>query len=231
MVPHARPDVGSAYPTYPHYDYGWGLAVLTNMLPNSTSQSGNYGNGTYTLHALAYDPMGAITELPTGQTFGQTIIVDNQDSPTPFGTIDEPGQGGTISGSTYINWGWALTAPGASNKYIPYDGSTIYLVIDGAFVCSGFVYCPMAGGSQDLTNAVHPTQYNLARSDITAAFGGATPPYANLQNGHGAVGYFTVCDHALSILTNNAKPLPSISWTVEDTGQNWGGDRLPLLHS
>src|SRR5260370_42633362 len=80
----------------------------------------------------------------------------------PFGGIDTPGQGGTISGADSVNFGWALTPqPGM----IPVDGSTVTVVIDGVVVG-------------------HPT-YNQFRSDIANLF----PGYANSG---GAVGFFHI---------------------------------------
>ena len=46
----------------------------------------------------------------------------------PFGTIDTPDQGGSVSGTTYTNFGWALTP---QPSMIPADGSTITVFIDG----------------------------------------------------------------------------------------------------
>jgi hypothetical protein len=74
--------------------------------------------------------------------------------------LDTPAQGGTVSGSDYVNFGWALTPQPAM---IPFDGSTITLVLDGVL-------------------SVHPT-YNNFRSDIASLF----PGYANSG---GAVGFF-----------------------------------------
>jgi hypothetical protein len=149
FVEGARPDVEAAYPGYPENDRaGWGYMLLTNFLPNG-------GNGTYVLHAIATDRYGKTTTLGT-----KTIIVDNAHAVKPFGAIDTPVQGGTASGSGFVNWGWALTP--APNK-IPIDGSTIDVWIDGV-------------------NIGHPT-YNIYRSDIASFF----PNYAN---SNGAVGYF-----------------------------------------
>jgi hypothetical protein len=78
----------------------------------------------------------------------------------PFGAIDTPTQGGTASGSSFINWGWALTPQPNS---IPTNGSTIKVYVDGV-------------------NLGHPT-YNLYRLDIASLF----PGYAN---SNGAAGYF-----------------------------------------
>ena len=79
----------------------------------------------------------------------------------PFGAIDTPGQGETVSGVIY-NWGWALT-PGSA--VIPADGTSIDVMIDGAF-------------------AGHPV-YGLYRDDIASIF----PGYTNART---AVGYYLI---------------------------------------
>ncbi len=150
FVTGARPDVQSLYPNLPNANRaGWGYQLLTNFLPNS-------GNGTFKLHAIAFDGSNT-AEIGTGKT----IICTNNSAAKPFGTIDTPGQGETISGSGYINFGWALT-PGA-NFMIPINGSTITVVVDGVILGN-------------------PT-YNNFRSDIASLF----PGYTNSQ---GAVGFF-----------------------------------------
>ena len=124
--------------------------ILTNFLPNQ-------GNGTFRLHAYAWDADGQTTLLGSKQ-----ITVDNANSTLPFGTLDTPGQGQTVSGSAYQVWGWALTPqPGV----IPLDGSTIWVWVDGV---------PLG----------HPV-YNLYRADIATLF----PGYAN---SNGAVGLFVL---------------------------------------
>jgi len=140
FVAGARPDV--AYPRFPfQFRAGWGYQMLTNGLPNS-SGAGAPGNGTYKLHAIAFNKGGLQIELGT-----KTITVDNAHAAKPFGTIDTPAQGGTIYGTDSVNFGWALTPqPGV----IPVDGSTITVVIDGVAVG-------------------HPT-YNQPRSDIASTF-------------------------------------------------------------
>jgi hypothetical protein len=155
FVADARPDVQSMFSTYPFsYRAGWGYQMLTNFLPNA-SGSGASGNGTYKIHAIAYDRSGLTTDLGT-----KTIGVDNAHAAKPFGTIDTPTQGGTISGSDVVNFAWALTQ---QPFMIPNDASTITVVIDGAVVG-------------------HPT-YDQFRSDIATLF----PGYANSG---GAVGFF-----------------------------------------
>jgi len=153
----SRPDVESLFPASPlQYRAGWGYQLLTNILPNS-SATGAPGNGAYKLHAVAFDKAGLQIDLGT-----KTITVDNVHATKPFGTIDTPAQGGTISGANSVNFGWALTPQTAT---IPIDGSTITVVIDG--VVSG-----------------NPT-YNQFRSDIATFFPGYT-------NSNGAVGFLYI---------------------------------------
>jgi hypothetical protein len=151
FVEDARPDVELAYPTYPKsYRAGWGYMMLTNFLPNG-------GNGTFVIHAIATDKEGNQVTLGT-----KTIHCDNAHAVRPFGAIDTPAQGGTASGSSYVNFGWVLTP---QPNYIPTDGSTINVWIDGV-------------------NVGKPV-YNNYRADIAALF----PGYANSS---GAVGYFYI---------------------------------------
>jgi Kre9/KNH-like N-terminal Ig-like domain/Viral BACON domain len=151
MVEGARSDIETSFPSYPnHYRGGWGYMLLTNFLPGG-------GNGTYVLSAVATDSGGHQTTLGT-----KTITCDNAGAVKPFGAIDTPVQGGIISGSSYVNFGWALTPqPNA----IPTNGSTIDVYIDGK-------------------KAGNPV-YNNYRADIATLF----PGYAN---SNGAVGYFYI---------------------------------------
>ena len=157
FVEDARPDVAARYPNTPNqYGAGWGYMLLTNFLPNSGGAMG-LGNGTYKLHAIATNTFGTRLDLGT-----RTITVSNAHAQKPFGTIDTPAQGGSISGNSYVNFGWALT----QNPYcIPTDGSTMTVVIDG--VVQG-----------------HPA-YNQNRSDIATSFPG-------LCNSNGGVGFFYI---------------------------------------
>jgi len=156
LVDGARPDVQAIYASFPNASRaGWGLQVLTNMLPG-------VGNGTYRLLAYADSVDGQRTLLGT-----RTITCSNASATLPFGSIDTPGQGETVSG-TVVNFGWALTPNPA---VIPFNGSTIDVLIDGIVVG-------------------HPT-YGFARADIDATF----PGYQN--TGH-AVGYFMIDTTQLS---------------------------------
>ena len=146
FVPSARPDVEAAFAGRPRNEQaGWGYMLLTNMLPGG-------GDGTFTLTVTAVDVEGH--EAVIGQ---RRIVGQNSDAPLPFGTIDTPLQGQTVSG-TFVNFGWALTGQPRS---IPVDGSTIDVYIDGVAVG-------------------HPT-YGFARSDIQGLF----PGYANTDTAVG----------------------------------------------
>jgi hypothetical protein len=119
FVEGARPDVAAAFPTSPfNTRAGWGLNVLTNMLPNQ-------GNGTFRLYAYLDDVEGRTTVLGP-----RTFTSSNANSTVPFGAIDTPGQGEVVSG-TIVNFGWALTP---QPNMIPLDGSTIDVMIDGVVV-------------------------------------------------------------------------------------------------
>jgi hypothetical protein len=205
FVEGARPDVEAAYPGYPkNYQAGWGYMMLTNFLPNG-------GNGTYTIVAKATDAEGC--QLTLGS---KNITVDNVHAVKPFGAIDTPAQGGSVSGSNFVNWGWVLTP---QPNHIPHDGSTINVWVDGV-------------------NLGHPT-YNIYRPDIDNLF----PGYGNST---GAVGYFnldttgytngihsiqwTATDNA-----NNSDGIGSRYFTVLNSGissneTKISSNREPIIH-
>lgn len=190
FVENARPDVEQAYPGYPkNYRAGWGYMMLTNFLPNG-------GNGTFTIHAVATDADGHQVTLGT-----KTITCDNANAVKPFGAIDTPTQGGMVTGSNYINWGWVLTP---QPNCIPTDGSTINVYVDGV-------------------NLGYPT-YNIYRSDIALLF----PGYCN---SNGAAGYFSLDTTAFengvhtiqwTVRDNagNTDGIGSRYFTVQNTGTN-----------
>jgi hypothetical protein len=157
FVPGARPDVAAAYPGYPNADRaGWGYMLLTNMLPGT-------GNGPFVLLAYARDAAGHATLLGA-----KAIACANASASKPFGTLDTPAQGATVSGAAFVVFGWALTPLPAA---IPTNGSTLVVYVDGA---------PLG----------HPV-YDQYRSDIATLF----PGYAN---SNGAVGYFVLDTRTLA---------------------------------
>jgi hypothetical protein len=138
FVPGARPDIEAAYVTVPASSRaGWGYLMLTYGLWNR-------GNGTYTLYAFAFDQDAHVTTLGA-----KTITSNNAAATKPFGALDTPDQGATVSG-TLTNFGWALT-PGTT--------------------------CTVAGGGVQVSidsGPLQPVTYGGARADIAGAFPGYT---------------------------------------------------------
>ncbi|MGE5342035.1 MAG: hypothetical protein ACM3SY_11220 [Candidatus Omnitrophota bacterium] len=184
-----RPDVAAAYNLYPLNERaGWGYMLLTYGLPDQGLSD------TFRIHAIAYDAEGNSTDLGV-----KTILCDNSHASKPFGAIDTPVQGGIVSGSEYINWGWALTP---QPNDIATNGSTIAVIIDGV-------------------NVGHPG-YNVYREDISGMF----PGY---MNSAGPVGYFYLnalsyenglhtIEWAVVDSAGNADGIGSRYFTVQNTG-------------
>ena len=151
MIEDARPDVEAVSPTTPFgYRAGWGFLILTNMLPNQ-------GNGTFTLHMRAIDLEGQQAALGS-----RIIIAQNATATEPFGAIDTPGQGETIAGSSYANFGWVLSRVRRAD---PPGGGAVTVFIDGVAVGS-------PGGW-------------ASRPDLSALF----PGYPGINN---ALGVYTI---------------------------------------
>ena len=148
----ARPDVVAVSPTTPmNYRAGWGFMVLTNMLPNQ-------GNGSFTFHANAFDLDGRSAGLGS-----RNVVAANATATEPFGAIDTPGQGETVSGSI-ANFGWVLSRVRRAD---PPGGGTVTVYIDGVAVGS-------------------PSGWNQ-RSDLSAAF----PGYPGINTALGVYGLNT----------------------------------------
>jgi len=160
LVEDARPDVVAAFPTYPdNYRAGWGYLALTNMLPN-------LGNGTFRLYAYVDDVDGHSTLLGT-----RTITCTNATATAPFGAIDTPAPGATVSGIV-TNFGWVLS-PAPARADVP-GGGKVSVLIDGVAVGS-------PGGWS-------------ARSDLTALFPVANYPGINFALGVFAFNSTTLAD-------------------------------------
>jgi len=154
LVEGARPDVEAAQPNYPqNAKAGWGYMLLTNMLPG-------LGNGIFKLYAYATDYEGNTVLLGI-----KIVACSNAAAVKPFGTIDTPAQGGEVSGSSYVNFGWVLTP---LPKTVAKDGSKIDVYVDGV----------KAGNL-----AAAPNVYDQYRVDVSTLFAG-------LNNSSGPVGAF-----------------------------------------
>jgi hypothetical protein len=172
FVPGARPDVEAAYATSPlAYRAGWGYLLLTWGLWNQ-------GNGAFTLYAFAFDTDGHATTLGT-----KAITASNQTATKPFGGIDTPGYGKTVT-ANFWNFGWALT-PNPNTA----DSRS----------------CTIANGQVSMaidSGPLIPVTYGGARTDIASAFpgfsngsGGGGAYYldvSTLANGTHAIGWFVV---------------------------------------
>jgi hypothetical protein len=145
FVSGARPDIEAAYSAYPNAKRaGWGYLMLTRGLIWD-------GKGPFRLYAVAFDVEGNQTTLGS-----KTITVNNATATKPFGSIDTPASGATISGN-YPNTGWVLV-PG-TGVTIPASGVQVY--ID--------------------TTLVPGTPSTSARADISAGF----PGFDTSQAGRG----------------------------------------------
>lgn len=158
FVPGARADIEAGFPTHPQaYRAGWGYLLLTNALPNQTSLSTEGGQGTITLYAYAIDREGAYVELGS-----KTVTLDNDNATVPFGAIDTPEQGGTVTAAVTANFGWAMTRrQNALGVDVPkcIERSRYKVYIDG-------VSRPLTFGAGG--NFVR----DLERPDLTAAYPG-----------------------------------------------------------
>ena len=190
----ARTDVATANPTLPvNGRGGWGLMVLTNMLPNQ-------GNGRYLFYVHAQDRDGHTTLLGT-----RTLTIANASATKPFGAIDTPIQGGVASGANFVNFGWALTP---QPKIIPINGSTITVMVDGAplgtvdynheradieTLFPGFQNTTGANGpvgfslinTTTLTNGLHTISWTVV--DSQGAIEGIGSRFFTVSNGAGAL--------------------------------------------
>ncbi len=224
FVPGARPDVESAFPTYPQaYRAGWGLQVLSNMLPHVPTQQAHGGQGAITFYAVATDEEGHQTLLGRSSPdhTPTSVTLDNDAIAKPFGSLDTPAPGATVSG-TFANFGWALTpdadtTAGPGDVLIPLNGSTVTLFIDG--LSQGTVAFNQCRGN--VGNPVPSGVY--CNDDVANIFGNLTPQppltprvsnptrYRNLDAARGAIGAFVVDTTALS---NGAH---TIGWSVTDS--------------
>ena len=226
----ARPDVAAAFPSSPNaHRAGWGLQVLTPMLPHVPNGQTSGGQGPLTLFAVATDLDGQLKLLgrsyvPGSPTFATptSITMANDTIAKPFGTIDTPEQGATI-GLTVANFGWVLTpdanttVDGAADIVMPINGSTIVVYVDGVPVAT-VAYDQCRG---NVGNPVPPGVY--CNDDIANLFGNTSsqPPlttrmsnptrYRNLDAGRGAIGAYMLDTTTLS------NGLHTLAWGVEDS--------------
>ena len=211
-VQDARPDIEAYSPTTPlNYRAGWGFLVLTNMLPNQ-------GTGTFTLHMRAFDLEGQQNLIGF-----RTIIARNSMATEPFGAIDTPAQGETISGNNYANFGWVLSRVRRAD---PPGGGSVTVYIDGVAVGS-----PGGWTQRGDLNALFPGYPGLHTA--LGVFGFNTTSYTNglhsiawvvtdsggISSGVGSR-YFSIFNTGGSLTTASAmRPLgPDLGKHVDDLG-------------
>jgi N-acetylmuramoyl-L-alanine amidase len=220
FVPGARPDLetshGGSFPQASRA--GWGFLLLTSMLPDVDGQASHGGRGTLDLYVVATDLEHKQTLLgPDENTAGPIrLTMANQGIAKPFGALDTPGQGATVSGVVPI-FGWALTPDRGDNAVIPIDGSTIWVYIDGAPVgqpvynqCRGNVGNPPAAGvycNDDVSNIFGVT---IPGASLTTRASNPTV-HRNLDAGRGAIGSYVLDTSTLSNGMHN------IAWSVTDS--------------
>ena len=93
--------------------------MLTNFLPNR-------GNGTFRC-----TPTRTTPKATARCSAARTITCANSDRDAPFGAIDTPGQGETVSGTVYINFGWVLAR---GRRWRIRRSGTVTVFIDGVAV-------------------------------------------------------------------------------------------------
>ena len=227
FVAGARTDVEALFSDYPQANRaGWGHLLLTNMLPHVPNQQMYGGQGMFTLFAFATDAEGNVTLL--GRSWKDdkpptptTITMTNDTIAKPFGAIDTPSQGQTVSG-ILPNFGWALTpdsdtTAGAGDILIPTNGSSMVVFIDGiATATVGYNQC-----RGDVGNPVPAGVH--CDDDVASIFGNTTPQatfttrtgnptrYRNLDVGRAAIGAYNIDTTALS------NGLHTIAWGVTDS--------------
>lgn len=152
----ARPDVETAWGNTPvSYRGGWGYLLLTNALPHQPTLQPTGGQGSFTLTAYAVDEEGRFATLGS-----RTVTIDNDNATTPFGAIDTPEQGGTVTQTLSANFGWAMTRrQNAAGVDVPkcIERSRYRVFINGV--------------ARTLTPGTNWFP-NLSRGDLTAAYPG-----------------------------------------------------------
>jgi len=224
FVDGARPDVESQYPGYPQgYRAGWGVQLLSNMLPHLPNSQLYGGVGTLSLFVYATDLEGQRVLLgrTTTDHTPTTIALANDTIAKPFGTLDTPGQGQTVAG-TIANFGWAITpdvntSADGSDIVIPTNGSTISVFIDGVAIgqatynqCRGTVGTPPPAGvycDDDVANIFGNAS---PAAPLTTRSGNPTK-FRNLDAGRGPQA-FAVLD-----TTVVADGMHTLAWSVTDS--------------
>jgi hypothetical protein len=223
----ARPDVAAGFTTFPQaHRAGWGMLMLTPMLPDVTRSLAYGGQGPLTVYVVATDIEGnkvllgrssdpASPDLRTPTA----ITMENDTIAKPFGSIDTPSLGETISG-VIANFGWSLTPDTNTVGGEPGDieinptGTTMFVFIDDLPVAPvAYNQCRVPGFS--------PASF--CADDVSNIFGNPTPQpsgqtrtenltrFRNLDVGRAPIGAYVLDTRTL---TNG---LHTIAWSVRNS--------------
>jgi len=223
MVEDARPDVAALFPSNPQSRRaGYGYLMLTNMLPS-------LGNGTYRFSVYADDPEGRTTLLGR-----RTITCTNSTATQPFGAIDTPTPGETVSGTIYHSFGWVLSRNKRAD--VP-GGGTVSVMIDGVRVGS-----PAGWSSRADLAALFPASLYPGIGSAMAVFSFDTTTLSNglhtiawgvLDNAGSAAGvgsrYFRVFNSAQPAMTLAPEALSLQTLTLDAELDQASRERVPLL--
>ena len=218
----ARPDIEEDYPTYPlNHKAGWSYTLTMKKLPGG-------GTGTYTLMAYVQDVAGHLVLLGehtiTGVAPGGGAAEGS--AAAPFGEIETPEDGGTVSGREVPIKGWAL-AP-MSNRIA---GSGLTLWVDGLAAGRGDygVFREDLGAKAGVSHLLDTTKYTdgwhtlaWSAADSTGIVGEIGSRYFKVQNKAKAAGLSeteTGEDGSSPVIENEeqaAWPVSEIASIVQD---------------
>jgi len=189
----ARPDIETAYTAYPqNHRAGWSYTLKMAKLPNK-------GIGTFVLMAYIYDLAGHEVLLGSHTITG---VAPSAGAAVPFGSLDAPEDGATISGSACAVSGWALAPPprtiaekgglaawidGQFAGYPSYGG----LREEIALAYPGFANSAAAGGALILDTTKYADGWHTlawSATDSSGEAGAIGSLYFRIQNGAPAAG-------------------------------------------
>jgi hypothetical protein len=249
LVSGARTDIEAAFPAYPQASRAaWGYMLLTSMLPHVQNQQMFGGQGSLTLSVLAEDMEGhrkwlgrdflSISPPVTDQT-PTTFTMANDTITKPFGAIDTPTQGQTVSGG-FWNAGWTLTPDGnttadAGDILMPVTGASQSVLIDGMVVGTLGAYNQCRG----TVGFVVPAGV-YCNDDVSNIFGNPTPQapftprtanvtkHRNLDAGRGPIGAYWLDTTRLS---NGVHTIVWVAYDSEGRGEGIGSRYFTVLNT
>jgi hypothetical protein len=198
------------------------------MLPHIPTQQPYGGQGTlsFYVYAIDYEGHGTLLGRSGGDHTPTTVQLNNDAIAKPFGTLDTPVSGETISGTKAV-FGWVLTPD--SNTVA--DAGDILLATNGSGIVAYVDSVPMGQVTynQCRDSLGSPPTGRFCTDDVANTFGQPTPipplaarssnptKYRNLDSGRGAIGFFVM---DTTLLTNGVH---TIGWAATDTASRSDG--------